>query len=229
VERKQLRLLIQKLTGVSVSLNSKLVDDQVAKLGPTAHRRLSAIFRSKSLEYPPDKLALVALINPKQIQIYVANGGRPYKFVHSYNIEAPNTDNDPKSKFSDSRDIAGIYHVTSLEPSRRWHLGLKIAYPNKFDLSHAKGMKSEPGELLLIHGAKPVASSLMVADQDSEDLFILAYDTKDRDIPVVVSPIDLRVTALPAPTAHDPPWLPELYAKIKTALSEYPPFEQKQK
>jgi murein L,D-transpeptidase YafK len=229
LEQKHIRLLMKHFPGVPPSLGLKPVEDQIARLGPTTHRRLAALFRAKGLEYPPDKLALLVLKDARQLQIYVANGGRPYRFVRSYTVSGTDSAPTIKSNEADNHLPEGVYQISSLEPNARRHLGLRVNYPNDFDLSHVQGnAKPKPESDLLIHGGSPSIGSLAVNDQASEDLFVLTYDTKDRDIPVVVSAIDLRISDPPPSKPHDPPWLPELYRNMKRSLAQFPLVEQRQ-
>jgi len=225
LERKHLRMLLSKIPGVGRGVT---VEDQVAKYGPTAHRRVAAVFRSKGLEYPPDKLALLAFKDSRQIQIYVANGGKPYRFVRSYTIFGASGVSGPKLIKGDKQVPEGIYRISSLEPSCPYHLGLRINYPNEFDQARAKeDGRTNLGGDILIHGNSGSISCLAVGDQASEDLFVLVYDTKDRDIPVIISPSDFRQTQIPAAVPDSSPWISRLYNDINKSLALFPVSMQK--
>jgi hypothetical protein len=228
LERKKIRVWLKKIPGFALRLGGNTVEDQVAKYGPTAHRRVAAIFRTKGLEYPPDKLALVAFKDSRQLQIYVSNGGRPLKFVRSYTILGASGVSGPKLKEGDRQVPEGIYHISSLEPDCPYHLGLRLDYPDDFDRARAKeDGRTNLGGDILIHGDNCSVGCLAVGDQASEDLFVMAYDTKDQSIPVVISPVDPRVSDLPDPKPDDPRWLPGLYQTIKKVLALFPLPDQR--
>jgi len=61
-----------------------------------------------------------------------------------------------------------------------------------------------------------------MGDDVAEDLFVLAHDTRSRDVPVIMCPVDLRDFEPPPPNPNDPAWLPDLYKKLKENLKNYP-------
>jgi hypothetical protein len=63
-----------------------------------------------------------------------------------------------------------------------------------------------------------------MGDPVSEDLFVLAADTRDKNIPLTICPVDFRLTKPPSATAGDPKWLPVLYRTLAAKLKEYPEF-----
>jgi murein L,D-transpeptidase YafK len=226
LERKHITKLVEKLSRFGRSLGPT-VEDHVAKYGPTAHRRVAAVFRAKGLEYPPDKLALVAFKDARQIQVYAFNGGKPPKFVRSYTIFGASGTPGPKLKEGDRQVPEGIYHI-SLEPNCPYHLGLRLDYPNDFDRAHAKeDGRTNLGADILIHGGNDSIGCLAVGDQASEDLYVTAYDTKDQSIPVIISPVDPRLSDMPSPKPNDPRWLPGLYQTLKKVLALFPLPDQR--
>jgi len=228
LERKHIRAWVARIPGFRVNFLGNTVEEEVAKYGPAAHRRVAAVFRAKSLEYPPDKLALVALKDSRQLQIYAFNGGRPAKFVRTYTIFGASGVQGPKLREGDRQVPEGIYHVSSLEPNCPYHLGIRLDYPNDFDKARAKeDGRGNLGGDILIHGGGESIGCLAVGDQASEDLFVMAYDTKDQNIPIIISPADPRVSDMPTPKPGDPPWLPGLYQNLKKVLMLFPPPDQR--
>lgn len=80
----------------------------------------------------------------------------------------------------------------------------------------------QPGSDILVHGNECSIGCIAMGDPVSEELFVAAYDTVDRNLPLIIAPVDFRTTVAPAGSANDPVWLPELYGQIKTALEELP-------
>jgi hypothetical protein len=74
----------------------------------------------------------------------------------------------------------------------------------------------------LIHGNTGSIGCLSMGDKASEDLFVLAYDLKNVQEPLIICPVDFRKLDLKGDKPGDPPWLPGLYADIKRNLTKYP-------
>jgi len=200
--RKQLHAIIVGLPNMTSCLFLKPVEDVVARKGNESHKRLASVFRSQALEYPPDNFALLAFKDSGQLQLYVSSGGHPYQFVRFYNLKSPTKD--------DTELADGIYRITVLEPKSPWHLALKL---EPLDILHK--LSNLSGQF--IHGGEVSAGCLAVSDDDIQDLFILAYDVKNRTIPVIVAPTDYRASPSTSNSNSD------IESKIKTSLATFGP------
>lgn len=197
------------------------VDSQIAKYGAVAHGRLAKVFGAQHIAYPPDRLAFVAIKATHELQIYCAPDDGSFYYLCTYPILGASGHLGPKLRSGDRQVPEGIYHL-SLEPNTPYHVALRINYPNQFDLQHAEQEKRNPGGDILIHGTSGSVGCIAVGDQASEDLFVLAHDTKNSDIRLIIAPVDFRTGAEAPKAATDPAWLPSLYTAINRALSEFP-------
>lgn len=220
-QRAYFRALALQIPIVRQLLHQKTVEDQIAQYGPTARPRLKAYFQEKQLVYPPEKVSLIVDKSKKEMQIYAYESGT-FHPVHTYPILAASGKLGPKLKEGDYQVPEGIYCVQELEPNSDYHLALRVNYPNEIDLERARlDGRTKPGCDIMIHGSNCSAGCLAMGDPVSEELFVLAHDVKDRNIAIVIGPVDMRVTVPPAQPGA-PKWLPELYADIKHALADYP-------
>lgn len=128
----------------------------------------------------------------------------------------------PKLRAGDLQVPEGLYRVELLNPNSRFHLSLRLDYPNAFDRRRARADgRTRLGGDIMIHGNAVSIGCLAMGDPAAEDLFVLAADTGIGHVSVIVAPTDLRVRAAPRdPTL--PPWVDQLYARIRTALDELP-------
>jgi murein L,D-transpeptidase YafK len=113
----------------------------------------------------------------------------------------------------------GIYRIESLNPNSRYHLSLRVSYPNEFDRARAKReQRTNPGGDIMIHGGAASIGCLAMGDEAAEELFVLAALTGIRNITVVLSPVDFRKRDVSSPPAGTE----ALYAEIRKQLAGLP-------
>ena len=76
---------------------------------------------------------------------------------------------------------------------------------------------------IMIHGTAVSIGCIAVGDVAIEEVFVLAADVGREHVGVVLSPLDLRASPLPAALASAHPWSRDLYARIRAALAALPP------
>jgi murein L,D-transpeptidase YafK len=220
-QRDKIRRAIKQAPVVREVTQTKTVELQVAAYAPAARPRLEALFAARQIAYPPAKLAFIAIKDSKLLHVYAAPNSGAYQFITTYPVLGASGVLGPKLREGDYQVPEGIYRMT-LEPNTPYHLALRLNYPNEHDLSRAKADKRDnPGSDILIHGSTGSIGCLAMGDPASEDLFILAADTNDPNMTVIISPTDMRTTA-PPEILNGPTWLPSLYETIMAQLRKYP-------
>tara|TARA_R110000868_G_scaffold13223_4_gene62091 strand:+ start:5356 stop:5865 length:510 start_codon:yes stop_codon:yes gene_type:complete len=61
---------------------------------------------------------------------------------------------DPKKREGDGRTPEGIYKITERKADSRFHLALRISYPDEKDKARAKAQGVPPGSHIMIHGMR---------------------------------------------------------------------------
>ena len=74
--------------------------------------------------------------------------------IRVYKIVLGRSPKGPKTKKGDKKTPEGVYRIISRNRHSRYHLALKISYPNSKDLQHAKQESLNPGGDIMIHGIK---------------------------------------------------------------------------
>jgi len=198
----------------------KTVSDCLSEYGNVVHARLQPRFREIGVAYPPKKLVLVGLKQERQLEIWVSDGSHDFRFLKTYPILAASGTSGPKLKQGDRQVPEGLYQIESLNPNSRFHLALRVNYPNDFDKEHGRSDgRTNLGGDIMIHGAAASIGCLAMGDQAAEDLFVLAAETDIKNISLILAPVDFRIRDLPPNSAPSPPWTSELYAEIKKALA----------
>lgn len=199
------------------------VEDRVRMHGSSVEARLRAKFEAAAVPYPPVGLAYIAFKDTAQMELYAqASPFEEWKRVHTYPILGMSGKLGPKLREGDRQVPEGLYRAEFLNPNSRFHLSIRLNYPNEFDLAHARADgRMEVGSDIMIHGTTSSIGCLAMGNQAAEDLFILAALTGKERVEIVVAPTDFRRQPVRIPDgAHT--WLPELYDQIKTALSRFP-------
>src|SRR4029077_9270282 len=198
----------------------KTVSDRLTEYGNVVHARLQPRFREIGVAYPPRKLVLIGLKQERQLEIWVSDGSHDFRFLKTYPILAASGTSGPKLKQGDRQVPEGLYKIESLNPNSRFHLALRVNYPNDFDKEHGRrDGRSKLGGDIMIHGGAASIGCLAMGDSSAEDLFVLAAETGIKNISVILAPVDFRLRDVPSNSPPSPSWTPELYADIRKALA----------
>jgi murein L,D-transpeptidase YafK len=191
------------------------------EVGPKAEFLLKARFRNAGMGYPPERLQLIALKASKRLELWVW-ADRSWRHIHDYPIFAASGHAGPKLREGDKQVPEGFYRVTALNPNSRFHLSLKLDYPNPFDWQHAveEGRKS-PGSNIFIHGSAWSVGCLAIGNRNVEELYALVSAVGPEQVQVMIVPYDFRIRDYSI-TEDDPPWLERLYGYLNLRLRQFP-------
>ena len=201
----------------------KTVEDRVAEFGAVADKRLKLLFEAKGIPYPPAKVTLIGLKQEGFLQVYAAGPNGKFAHIRTFPILAASGGLGPKLREGDGQVPEGIYRIESLNPNSRFHLSLRVNYPNAFDRQMAKAERRiKLGGDIMIHGNRVSIGCLAMGDPVAEDLFVLAAKAGLKNISVILTPVDFRVRELPPGTEGLPVWTKDLYRSIRQELKKYP-------
>ncbi len=205
-----------------------LLDDprltrRLAQISPGASRRLDAKFRAANADWQPADVALVAIKDEKVLELHARPEGGEWKFIHRYPVLAASGKTGPKLRQGDRQVPEGVYNISFLNPNSKYHVSLRVNYPNSFDREMAaqEGRGNLGGDIM-IHGKAVSAGCLAVGDEAAEELFLLAAQTGLSNIKVIIAPTDFRRRSTPTvEAAVQPKWLPKLYSEVAVAMADY--------
>jgi hypothetical protein len=200
------------------------IADRLQEYGPSARARLRPFFDAAQISYPPARVVLLGLKQEKLLQIYAAGTNQNLRFLCSYPILAASGFAGPKLREGDLQVPEGVYPVESLNPNSKFHLALRVGYPNQFDRDQARldGRDNLGGDIM-IHGGAASVGCVAMGDVAAEDLFVLAADTGIDNVTVIISPVDFRKAGdVFSPEKNLPAWTGSLYQSIKSRLNELP-------
>jgi len=206
------------------SADRATVESRVAEFGPVVAERLRADFAAAGVPYPPARLVFAAFKEERRLELHAArDAGEPLRFIRAYPVQGASGRLGPKLREGDRQVPEGLYRLEYLNPNSRYHLSMKLDYPNAFDRERAwEEGRDQPGSDIMIHGKAVSIGCLAMGDEAAEDLFVLAALTGIGNVDVIVSPVDFRTRALPAQMPPTPEWTPALYARLREALRALP-------
>lgn len=218
------RMLRYGIAAYQILRGRKTVKERLVEYGAAARARWAPQFEAVQVPYPPERVVLVGLKQEKILEVWAAGEDRRMHLVRKYPVLAASGRLGPKMREGDKQVPEGLYRIESLNPNSMFHLSLRLDYPNEFDRDQARHAKRKKlGCDIMIHGSDVSIGCLAMGDEAAEDLFVLAADTGLENISVILSPVDLRVTALPEELISLPDWTEEIYDMIACELACLPP------
>lgn len=197
------------------------VAERVAEYGPAARARLEPHFWAAGVAYPPSRVVLLGLKQERRLELYAGGAGDGPVFIRAWPIIGASGKLGPKLREGDRQVPEGLYRIDSLNPNSRFHLSLRIDYPNEFDRRIAAAeRRGNLGGDIFIHGGSASVGCLAMSDPVAEELFTLVADIGRENVEVVIVPVDLRRSAVP-PELHTG-WRVELYDALSRRLAALP-------
>lgn len=217
----------QAISDSVASFTGPTVASRLAEYGPSARDRLRPHFAAAGVQYPPARLTLYGIKDEGALLAFAAappdtRQSGAMRFIRRYPILKASGGPGPKLREGDRQVPEGIYAIESLNPRSRFHLSLRVNYPNATDQAHATAEgRTDLGGDIMIHGGAASIGCLAMGDEAIEELFVLVADVGIERVEVLLVPTDFRRKEPPVlPGA--PSWLPELYREVSVRTATLP-------
>ncbi|HPO98756.1 MAG TPA: L,D-transpeptidase family protein [Bacillota bacterium] len=214
---------IQSQTYVSkLRVGTKTIENVHEDIEETVLARLLPHYKKANLAFPPKELCFIVLKAEKILEVWGENG-QDWRFIRSYPVLGASGVAGPKLREGDRQVPEGIYRITWLHPNSSYHLSMKLNYPNEYDHQQAnRERRTQLGGDIFIHGKDLSIGCVAIGDASIEDLFITVSKVGINNVKVIIVPNDLRKKEpIKGEYYHRLPWLKELYAELKTELTNY--------
>ena len=186
----------------------------------TSTQRLKRHLADSDFIIYPKKLTIIGLKHEKRLEIW-GKGDKGWRHINDYNFTSFSGRLGPKLKEGDRQIPEGIYGISYLNPNSKFHLSMRVNYPNKFDRAIAKKEKrTNLGGDIMIHGSDRTIGCIPIGDDNIEEVYYLAQKVGIKNIKVILSPVDFRRMSVNIKNSKHP-WLKKLYGKIKKEMSIY--------
>lgn len=200
---------------------NKTITQRVDQYGREARGRLLPYFDKAGIPYPPDEIVLVGLKDEGKLEVWAGNDDGKLRHIRDYDILCKSGKAGPKLKEGDRQVPEGLYRIELLNPNSKYHLSLRVNYPNAFDRARgAEDGRDDLGGDIMIHGANVSIGCVPIGDEGVEDVFVMAAETGIENISVILSPVDLRKRELVELPDSLPEWTDELYEDIRKELAK---------
>ena len=172
----------------------------------------------------PKNLTLIGLKHEKVLEIWTKKDNK-YIHIITYHFTAFSGVLGPKFKEGDRQIPEGIYGISYLNPKSKFHLSMRVTYPNDFDKKMAKEEnRTNLGGDIMIHGSNKTIGCIPIGDDKIEELYFLSQQVGIKNIKVILAPVDFRKINVKIKQNNKYPWLNDLYKEIK---EEMKPFTSK--
>ena len=199
------------------------VDQRLEQYGNAARHRLIQVFERAQISYPPNTVGLLVLKDQRRLEVYAGSDEGNLRFICNYAIQGQSGELGPKLHEGDQQVPEGRYEIESLNPNSRFHLALRLNYPNGFDkrMGRQDG-RTQLGSDIMIHGGTTSIGCLAMGDKVAEDLFVLVADTRRSNTFVVIAPVDFRFKNDWVAPNDLPKWATDFYSKLRIEMQAFP-------
>lgn len=192
------------------------IADRLQQFAPRVDPLWEGRCRDTGLTYPPVRVRLLGLKKEKRLEVYAADATGPWKPLASYPVLAASGGPGPKLREGDGQVPEGFYRIALLNPNSRFHVSLRVDYPNDDDREHALADgRAQVGSDIMIHGGRASIGCLAIGDPAIEEVFTLAARVGIVQVDALILPHDLRQD--PAFPTAVPPWM---IVRYQALLSE---------
>ncbi|WP_245595613.1 L,D-transpeptidase family protein [Ferrimonas kyonanensis] len=188
-----------------------------------ARQRLTPALQRMPGGQLPQQLLLLAIKQSYRLELWGSDADGHWTRLRTYPIMAFSGGPGPKLLEGDLQVPEGVYRPVAFNPNSRYHLSLKLNYPNAFDRRMAlNDGRRDPGSNIFIHGQEASSGCLAMGNTVIEELYWLVSVVGLRDTRVVITPVDPRRTPLRR-WPSSPSWTDDKYRRIEAAVAELQP------
>ena len=154
---------------------------------------LSGRFQAAGVTFPPQAIFIRILKYEMRLELWARSQEKdPYRRVADYDLCTFSGGLGPKRRQGDGQIPEGFYRVVHFNPNSRFHLSLKINYPNTSD--RILSDQRHPGGDIFIHGDCVSIGCVSITDDGIKEVYLAvlaAWSLGQRVIPVQILPIAL--------------------------------------
>ena len=213
----------QLLRPTSLPAKPRTIEEVITVLGASVERRLRPAFERAGIPMPPQHLTVLTLKEEKRLEVYAADNSGRHRFIRSYPILAASGTAGPKLREGDKQVPEGFYRIELLNPNSRYHLSLRVNYPNAADIERAgwdgRDLSVLGGDIM-IHGGAESIGCIAIGDPAVEELFVLVARTGLDRVQLIIAPCDLRQDTRQGGADGGPMWVADLREQLRSEMAK---------
>jgi murein L,D-transpeptidase YafK len=152
---------------------------------PTPIADLRSVCKANKVPYPPKHVFLRAFKQERELELWARSTSGEMKLIRTYPIAAASGEPGPKRREADLQVPEGVYRVDLFNPNSRFHLSMRINYPNQADRILSDPVK--PGGDIYIHGNQVSTGCLAMTDLKIDEIYPTVRGAK-HPIPAHIFP-----------------------------------------
>ena len=156
-------------------LNYQLSFTRVQFAQKESENLLIKLFQDKHLNFPPNQLYIRTFKQEQLLEIWV-DSGIEYKLIKIYRFTANSANSGPKKQEGDLQIPEGFYQLTNFNAESKFHLSMKINYPNEADNIRNQNQQHIGGNIY-IHGGNQTTGCIPIGDENIAELYWLCAQT----------------------------------------------------
>lgn len=187
--------------------------ERIAQFAPRVEPLWQERCRTAGIAYPPARVRLLGLKEEKRLEVYGASANGAWHKLAAYAILAASGGPGPKLREGDGQVPEGLYRIVLLNPNSRFHVSLRVDYPNDEDRTQAlRDGRDRLGSDIMIHGGQASVGCLAIGDPAIEEVFLLAERVGLAQVDALILPHDLR--RRPQFPTDVPSWMADRYQRM---------------
>lgn len=204
-------------------IGEETVGSVLNEIEPQSNDYWIPLFTSAGVTYPPDTVTFLAFKEEGLFEIWAANRKTDPTHIVTIPITSRSGTIGPKRREFDLQVPEGIYDITGLNPNSRFHLSMKVDYPNEWDKQHASDEDVDRmGGDIFVHGGGASIGCIALGNENIEKVFTLVAKTGSKNTQIIIAPLDLRVESQDRKLPAEEEWYSELYAQISEEIKQFP-------
>ena len=134
-------------------------------------KTVKRLFDDAGVAFPPQALLLRGFKNEERLEVW-AGDDRKAALTHvtTYEFCYASGELGPKRAQGDEQVPEGFYSISALNPASRYHLSLKVSYPNRSDRILGS---SNLGGFIMLHGDCVSIGCIALSDERIEELWLM--------------------------------------------------------
>lgn len=178
---------------------AQLREPRVAGARRRAEANVRALFTERGLRYPA-QLFFRVFKKERVFELWALDPAEDrYVLVREYPVCAVSGHLGPKRQAGDRQVPEGFYDIDLLNPRSRYHLSMRVNYPNAVDLELSRA--DRPGGDIYVHGGCSTVGCVPVTDEAIEELYWLAVEARAQGQTTI--PIHIFPTRMDGPAMRE--------------------------
>jgi murein L,D-transpeptidase YafK len=210
------------INAFSKTKNEETIESVIKKTNKKTKKSLKECLEKNNLDADNIEIAILAFKTDQILELYGrTSSSDKWKLLNTYNFTNFSGVLGPKLRNGDKQIPEGVYQMEYLNPNSKYHLSIKVNYPNSFDKEKAKlDGRTDLGGDIMIHGKDVTIGCIPIGDKNIEEVFYLASKAKNRNFPIIIAPNDFRKNNN-FPSISNISWEKELYLNVEKNLNEF--------